>query len=97
MRPTLAPSQRLPAAALPAADSQSSCARMGGGVFLVLDAVTGQVLAVMQENRFLTDVRTGAAGAVAIKHLAKPEHTKVGFIGTGQVPPSPLIPCMCAT
>ena len=53
----------------------------------MLDAVTGQVLAVMQENRFLTDVRTGAAGAVAIKHLAKPEHTKVGFIGTGQVPP----------
>ena len=69
--------------------------RMGGGVFLVLDAVTGQVLAVMQENRFLTDVRTGAAGAVAIKHLAKPEHTKVGFIGTGQVPP--LISCVCAT
>ena len=82
MRPTLAPSQRRRRRL-----TGLLMRRMGGGVFLVLDAVTGQVLAVMQENRFLTDVRTGAAGAVAIKHLAKPEHTKVGLIGTGQVPP----------
>jgi ornithine cyclodeaminase/alanine dehydrogenase-like protein (mu-crystallin family) len=57
----------------------------GGGVFCVMDAVNGQVKAVMQENRFLTDLRTGAAGAVAIKHLSHPEHTKIGFIGTGQI------------
>eukprot|EP01043_Picozoa_sp_COSAG02_P102898 COSAG02_NODE_38915_length_423_cov_0.895062_1_plen_86_part_01 len=38
----------------------------GGGVFCVMDAVNGQVKAVMQENRFLTDLRTGAAGGIAI-------------------------------
>ena len=48
------------------------------GMFCVFDAVDGQVKGVFQENRFLTDVRTGAAGGVAIKYLAKPEHTKVG-------------------
>lgn len=33
----------------------------GSGVFIVVDAVTGAPLAVMQENRFMTDLRTGAA------------------------------------
>ena len=57
----------------------------GGGVFCVMDAVNGQVKAVMQENRFLTDLRTGAAGGVAVKHLSPPEATRIGFIGAGQV------------
>ncbi len=57
----------------------------GGGVFCVMDAVNGQVKAVMQENRFLTDLRTGAAGGIAIKHLASANATKIGFIGAGKV------------
>lgn len=57
----------------------------GGGVFCVMDAVNGQVKAVMQENRFLTDLRTGAAGGVAVKHLSTAEATKIGFIGAGKV------------
>jgi len=57
----------------------------GSGVFVVTSAVTGAPLAIMHENRYLTDLRTGAAGAVAVKYLTHPEHTKVGFIGTGAI------------
>lgn len=57
----------------------------GGGVFLVFDAANGQIQAIFQENRYLTDVRTGAAGAIAVKHLSRPTDSRVGFIGTGAV------------
>lgn len=57
----------------------------GGGIFIVMNAKNGAPLAVIQENRFLTDVRTGAAGAVAVKYLSKPTDTAIGFIGTGAI------------
>eukprot|EP00967_Tisochrysis_lutea_P046736 scaffold56841_cov30-Tisochrysis_lutea.AAC.4 len=57
----------------------------GGGIFIVMNAKNGAPLAVIQENRFLTDVRTGAAGAVSVKYLTKPTDTAVGFIGTGAI------------
>ncbi|CAN0413480.1 unnamed protein product, partial [Ectocarpus sp. 13 AM-2016] len=37
------------------------------------------------ENRFLTDLRTGAAGAVSVKHFAARHHKKVGFVGAGVI------------
>jgi len=57
----------------------------GGGIFVTMNAETGAPLAVMQENRYLTDLRTGAAGAVSVKHLTKPSDTKIGFIGCGAI------------
>jgi ornithine cyclodeaminase/alanine dehydrogenase-like protein (mu-crystallin family) len=58
----------------------------GSGVFVVVDAVTGAPLAVMQENRYMTDLRTGAAGAVAIKHTTLPgQDLTIGFIGCGAI------------
>merc|ERR1711969_202378 len=57
----------------------------GSGVFCVFSADTGFPLAVFQENRYLTDLRTGAAGAVAVKHLVAPAQTTVAFIGTGVI------------
>jgi len=57
----------------------------GGGIFVVMNAETGAPVAIMQENRFLTDLRTGAAGAVSVKHLTSPNHNKIGFIGTGAI------------
>ena len=58
----------------------------GSGVFCVVDAVTGAPLAVMQENRFMTDLRTGAAGAVALKHTTLPDaDLTIGFIGAGAI------------
>ena len=58
----------------------------GSGVFIVVDAVTGAPLAIMQENRFMTDLRTGAAGAVSLKHTTLAEESlKIGFIGAGAI------------
>ena len=57
----------------------------GGGIFLVFDASNGQVQGMFQENRYLTDVRTGAAGGIAVKYLSRPTDSRVGFIGTGAV------------
>eukprot|EP01040_Poterioochromonas_malhamensis_P004240 gene4240-4542_t len=57
----------------------------GSGIFIVCDATNGLPLAVFQENRYMTDLRTGAAGAVAVRHFAAKHHTKVAFIGTGAI------------
>ena len=55
----------------------------GSGVFVVCDATNGGPKAVLHENRYLTDLRAGAAGAVAVKHLAVKGAKSVAFIGTG--------------
>ena len=34
----------------------------GSGIFVVCDATNGAPLGIFQENRYLTDLRTGAAG-----------------------------------
>jgi len=57
----------------------------GSGIFIVCDATNGFPLAVFQENRLMTDLRTGAAGALAVKYFASPEHKRVAFIGTGVI------------
>lgn len=57
----------------------------GSGMFCVVNAVTGAPLAVFQENRFMTDLRTGAAGAVSLKHTTNDSMDVVGFIGCGAI------------
>jgi ornithine cyclodeaminase/alanine dehydrogenase-like protein (mu-crystallin family) len=58
----------------------------GSGVFIVVDAVTGAPLGIFQENRFMTDLRTGAAGAVSLKYTTTPEDDlTIGFIGAGAI------------
>ena len=58
----------------------------GGGMFIVMSAETGAPLGVFQENRYMTDLRTGAAGAVALKHLSDPSTTPtIAFIGAGKI------------
>jgi ornithine cyclodeaminase/alanine dehydrogenase len=52
------------------------------GVYVLSDPETAAPLAVM-DGTFLTAVRTGAAAAVASKHLAVPRPNTVGFIGCG--------------
>jgi ornithine cyclodeaminase/alanine dehydrogenase-like protein (mu-crystallin family) len=55
----------------------------GAGLFLIFDATTGFPLALLRENGYLTDLRTGAAGALAARHLA-PEHIgMVAVLGSG--------------
>ena len=55
----------------------------GSGLMAVFDAETGLPEALLLDNGFLTDIRTGAAGAVAAEHLAPAAFTTVGVIGSG--------------
>lgn len=58
----------------------------GSGIFVVVDAVTGAPLGIFQENRFMTDLRTGAAGAVSLKYTTNPgADLTIGFIGAGAI------------
>jgi ornithine cyclodeaminase len=55
----------------------------GSGLMAVFDAVTGMPAALLLDNGFLTDIRTGAAGAVAADVLARRRIAVVGVIGSG--------------
>jgi alanine dehydrogenase len=50
---------------------------------IILDLATGQPLAIINATH-LTDMRTGAAGAVAAKHLSQKKEIVLGVIGTGR-------------
>ncbi len=56
---------------------------VSGGCVLVLSARTGFPLVLLVDNGLLTDMRTGAAGAVAAKYMARSTLEKVGVIGSG--------------
>ena len=55
----------------------------GSGLMAVFDAATGMPVAILLDNGFLTDIRTGAAGAIAAEMLAPPAFTTVGLLGSG--------------
>ena len=55
----------------------------GAGLFLVFDATTGFPLALLRDNAYLTDLRTGAAGALAARHLSRDRLRKVAILGSG--------------
>jgi ornithine cyclodeaminase len=52
------------------------------GTMLIGDAATGSILAILLDGGWLTELRTGAAGAVAARHLAPPVH-RIGLVGAG--------------
>src|SRR5262245_2731345 len=56
---------------------------VGSAMMVVLSAQTGLCEAVLLDNGFLTDLRTGLAGAVAAKYLAPKRVETVGVLGTG--------------
>ena len=55
----------------------------GSGLMIVLDAETGRCKAILLDNGYLTNLRTGLAGAVAAKHLAREDAQVAGVIGAG--------------
>jgi len=55
----------------------------GSGLMAVFDAATGLPVALLLDNGFLTDIRTGAAGAVAADVLAPQSIGTVGVLGSG--------------
>jgi ornithine cyclodeaminase len=62
-----------PAAGAPVAD----------GMVLVFDARSGAPAALLLDNGYVTDLRTGAAGGVAARYLAPARVERVALIGTG--------------
>src|SRR5512136_2831814 len=55
----------------------------GTGMMALFDASTGMPVALLLDNGYLTDVRTGAAGAVTADVLARSAIETVGVIGSG--------------
>lgn len=53
------------------------------GMIAALSAVTGQVIAVLSDEGWLTDLRTGIGGAVATFALCRPEAERFAIVGTG--------------
>lgn len=64
-------------------DNPSRGLPSGSGMMALFDASTGMPAALLLDNGFLTDVRTGAAGAVAADVLARHTLDTVGVIGSG--------------
>ncbi|MCB0192886.1 MAG: hypothetical protein KDJ65_13155 [Anaerolineae bacterium] len=54
------------------------------GVLMVFDAATGFPAAIMVDNGYLTNIKIGAAGALAAHCLANPQIRKVAIIGAGK-------------
>ncbi len=55
----------------------------GSGLMVLCDATTGLPAALLLDNGYLTDVRTGAAGAVAADVLARKSIEVAGVLGSG--------------
>ena len=56
---------------------------VGNGMMLAFDAQTGMTKCLLQDEGFLTDLRTSLAGAIAGKHLGPKTINRIGIIGTG--------------
>ncbi|HEY6549286.1 MAG TPA: ornithine cyclodeaminase family protein [Vicinamibacteria bacterium] len=53
------------------------------GMVQVFDAETGQLRGLLFDNGYLTDLRTGAAGALSAEMLARAGVVQAGILGTG--------------
>lgn len=56
---------------------------MASGLVLAFDANNGQPAGLLFDNGYLSDVRTGAAGAVVARHLAPRDVHRVAVVGAG--------------
>jgi ornithine cyclodeaminase/alanine dehydrogenase-like protein (mu-crystallin family) len=53
------------------------------GFVMIFDAATGHPCALLADDGYLTELRTGAAGALAVSLLAAPRVAKIAMIGAG--------------
>lgn len=53
------------------------------GLMLIFNQKNGELLSVLLDEGYLTDIRTALAGAVVAKYLAPNNVTNIGIIGTG--------------
>ena len=55
----------------------------GNGMMLVFNQKTGQPVAILQDECYLTDIRTAVAGAITAKYLSPKNVEYIGIVGTG--------------
>jgi len=55
----------------------------GNGMMLVFNQKTGQPIAILQDEAYLTDVRTAVAGAICAKYISPKKVGGIGIVGTG--------------
>ena len=55
----------------------------GSGMMVIMSARTGFLEALLLDNGYLTDLRTGIAGAIAARYLAPEKIDTAGVIGSG--------------
>jgi ectoine utilization protein EutC len=55
----------------------------GSGMMIVMSARTGFLEAILLDNGYLTDLRTGLAGGIAAQYLARASIETAGVIGSG--------------
>ncbi len=53
------------------------------GLMLLFSQQTGELLSILLDEGHLTDTRTAVAGAIAAKHLAPKNVSRIGIVGTG--------------
>ncbi len=53
------------------------------GLMLLFGQKTGELVAVLLDEGYLTDIRTAVAGAIAAKYLAPANVERIGIVGTG--------------
>ena len=55
----------------------------GNGLMLLFSQRTGELVCILLDEGYLTDVRTAVAGAIASKYLAPEKVQRIGIVGTG--------------
>ncbi len=55
----------------------------GQGMMLLFNQKTGQPVAILLDEGHLTDIRTAAAGALAVQYFAPSDIKAIGILGTG--------------
>lgn len=55
----------------------------GDGLMLLFNQKTGQLVCVLLDECYLTDIRTAAAGAIVAKYFAPEKVKRIGIIGAG--------------
>lgn len=55
----------------------------GNGLMLLFRQDTGELVSILLDEGYLTDVRTAVAGAIAAKYLAPPNVERIGIVGSG--------------
>jgi alanine dehydrogenase len=71
-------------------DNHYQCLPSVQATIILNDPATGKVLAIM-DGAYITNMRTGAAGAVAVKYLARKDSSVIGMVGAGTQAKTQLI------